>query len=588
MLSRERPAALILVYAAIFAVMAAFTWLTPWCADDFIYSPAPDSSLLDLLAAEKTQYFSWGGRSVAHFLLRALILGAGGVGTMVLPLIFVGSIFFLQILLWGSAWREQTRWWHPLLFFALLWSFTPNFGQAFLWRTGAANYSLTSFFGLLFLVPYRFLLDDPALQLRPLLCACLVVVALCAGWSNETVGPTVFMVACASVIFARARSGRWSRWAVVCCLFCLAGCLFLLLAPGSYQRLMRPDFDAWRAASFMQRVAGFFGFLVRQQWFFLPLSFITGIGLWWAWRGRLRSAPSSPPRERAGHVSPLVVSAVSYVAAQCAMWAFLFSPQPADRALTTASVFFCLSAGGILVARCLPRRVEQVFCACVALYFSVQFLAGGVHFALQHEIVQERARLLAASRSPVLPPYAIQESRYFAPETVVDVDNGPSWVRSSMMKHYGLDSLAIRRQWEDPMLCQQVGKNLITVNRAKRDAVIRLAVKKEADADAADEIQVFYEDVRLSPLAVSRWLLRFVIAPFTHFWRDDTGGENWIVAYSDLNSKVLHAGKNMDIATLHDLPTDIKFFSLGRKNSAKRRFIKADLTACEPGEAYAR
>lgn len=186
------------MYVAILVVMAAFTWLTPWCTDDFSYSPESGSSLLDLLAAEKTQYFSWNGRSVAHFLLRALILGAGGLGTMLLPLVFVGSIFFLQILLWGSAWRERTRWWHPLLFFALLWSFTPNFGQAFLWRTGAANYSLTLFFGLLFLVPYRFLLDNPAPQWRPLFGAGLAAVALCAGWSNETTGPTVLLLACPS------------------------------------------------------------------------------------------------------------------------------------------------------------------------------------------------------------------------------------------------------------------------------------------------------------------------------------------------------------------------------------------------------
>lgn len=107
---RERPAALILAYAAIFAVMAAAQWLTPWSSDDFCYSPKPGSSLLDLLAAEKTQYFTWNGKSVAHFLLRALIVGAGGLGTILLPLVFVGSIFCSQILLWGRAWRERTRW----------------------------------------------------------------------------------------------------------------------------------------------------------------------------------------------------------------------------------------------------------------------------------------------------------------------------------------------------------------------------------------------------------------------------------------------------------------------------------------------
>lgn len=384
MAKRERPAALILAYAAIFAVMAAAQWLTPWSSDDFCYSPKPGSSLLDLLAAEKTQYFTWNGRSVAHFLLRALIVGAGGLGTILLPLVFVGSIFCSQILLWGRAWRERTRWWHPLLFFALLWSFTPDFGEAFFWRTGAANYSLTLFFGLLFLVPYRFLLDNPAPQWRPLFGAGLAAVALCAGWSNETTGPTVLLLACAAVIYARARSGHWSHWAVVCCLFCLAGCLFLLLAPGNYQRLMHPAFDAIRATPLMQRLFEFRVFLVRQQWFFLPLSLITGIGLWWAWRGRLRSASPSATREKTGHVSPPVLAAVFYLAAQCAVWAFLLSPvgpYVGGRALTTASFFFCLAAGGILVARCLPRRMQQLFLACVALYFSMCFLTGGMHFA---------------------------------------------------------------------------------------------------------------------------------------------------------------------------------------------------------------
>lgn len=221
---------------------------------------------------------------------------------------------------------------------------------------------------------------------------------------------------------------------------------------------------------------------------------------------------------------------------------------------------------------------------CCPLFFDV-LPYGRNALRAQHAIVQERAHLLATSRNPVLPPYAPQKSRYFAPEALADAD--VDWVRSPMLEYYGLDSLAVRRQWQSPALCQRVGKNLITVNRSTRDNVLRLTARLETDADAADEILVFYEGAPLSPLAMARWLLRFVPAPLTHFWRDDQGGENWCIAYADLDSRVLHVGKELDIVTAHGLARDIKFFALGRKNSAKRRFIKADLTACEPGEGYA-
>lgn len=585
MLERERPAVLALVYASIFAVMAAFTWLTPWCADDFSYSPKFLPSLLDILAAEKTQYLTWNGRSVAHFLLRVLILGTDGLGTFLLPLLFTGIIFFSLILLWGDAWRERTRWWHPLLLFALIWSFTPAFGQAFLWRTGAANYSLTSFFGLFFLVPYRLLLDTPTLRLRPLQVACVAVVALCAGWSNETVGPTVFMVACASVIQARVRSGCWSRWATLCCFLCLIGCLILLLAPGNYQRLLHPVFDAVRATPFAQRVAGFIFFLAKQQLFFLPLSLITGFGLWRVWKRNSQNRVLSFTREVLG-TAPLAASIVFYAAAQCALGAFLFTPvTPPYRALTTASLFFCISAGGILIAQCLPRRAEHFFYVCVVLYYMANLINAGLIFYYQHEVVQERAHLFMISRSPILPPYYdIHGSRYFAPATLDDAN--VAWVRNAMMRYYNLNSLGIQEIFEESTLCQHVGKEQVTVGSGKRTVMIHLTAREASDLDTIDEIQVYYEGVPLSLREAARWLLHLMIAPFQHFWRDDLVRENWLAAYSDLSSTILQPGKKYSILTLHGRSTDIKFFSIGRKHSSKRLFIKADLTPCEAGDPH--
>lgn len=134
---------------------------SPLTADDFCQMGTVPFNAKKTFLGRWWQYIHFNSRLPAHLLDSFVLLRAEWIHTILSHLAFIGSIFTILILAWGEQWKQHTRWYHPLCTFAILWIFTPAFGQAYLWRTGSANYCYTTFISLLCLVPFRLLLDMP-------------------------------------------------------------------------------------------------------------------------------------------------------------------------------------------------------------------------------------------------------------------------------------------------------------------------------------------------------------------------------------------------------------------------------------------
>ena len=146
---------LILFCLAFFAQMFLCTHWTDLIADDYRYcfSYADDTrieSVAQIFPSMAAHRQSMNGRVVPHFLVQLFLMLPKGIFDAVNALFFVLLIWLLHELAVGRGLPNPVL--ACALFFAL-WAFQPDFGQVFLWLTGAVNYLWCGVFSLLWLLP---------------------------------------------------------------------------------------------------------------------------------------------------------------------------------------------------------------------------------------------------------------------------------------------------------------------------------------------------------------------------------------------------------------------------------------------------
>lgn len=146
---------LVLFCLGFFALMFLCTHWTDLIADDYRYcfSYADDTrieSVAQIFPSIQAHRQSMNGRVVPHFLVQLFLMLPKGIFDAVNALFFVLLIWLLHELAVGRGLTNPVL--ACALFFAL-WAFQPDFGQVFLWLTGAVNYLWCGVFSLLWLLP---------------------------------------------------------------------------------------------------------------------------------------------------------------------------------------------------------------------------------------------------------------------------------------------------------------------------------------------------------------------------------------------------------------------------------------------------
>ncbi|MBD5417119.1 MAG: hypothetical protein HDR50_05570 [Desulfovibrio sp.] len=343
---------------AIFCVMAFFCALTPWVFDDYGYG-AGGTSPADWFLAQLAEHRTWSGKFIGHFMARALLLGPAWLHPVLSPLIFTGLIFCGAVLTLGRAWRERLRAWHLILLAGLVWFALPAFGTVYFWRTGTADYGYGLFFATLFLLPYRFWLDDKGY--RPAFGPWLALGGVLAGWSNENTGMLAVLLTLAATLYRCRAHKKVPLWAAAGIVGALTGWILMMTAPGNALRLAKlgglEKIPAFSQAAFQK----FLVFWASQQVEMLPYVLASLFCVWLLWRKRRLSAAAILP------------GLLFFFMAQACLGAFLFSPSTPYRAMSATFFYLACSTFAFIVAAKLKGRGAKLcFGAfCGALLFSV-------------------------------------------------------------------------------------------------------------------------------------------------------------------------------------------------------------------------
>ncbi len=240
MSAREKRLTL-LTLAAVGAAFYILNVLTPLSADDFsyLYSFADTdrrlriTNLTQLFYSQLNHYVIMNGRTVAHTLAQLYLMWGKGVFNVINTAVFLLLGWAMQALMTGKKGFRL-----PLFLFsvAMLWYFTPLFGEDFLWLTGACTYLHCLLLVLLFLIPFRRACDGDS-RGGALRAALFFPFGILAGWSSENAALAMLVIAACFLIVLRLEHRPMRGWMFTGLAGGLAGFTLLMLAPGQWARV---------------------------------------------------------------------------------------------------------------------------------------------------------------------------------------------------------------------------------------------------------------------------------------------------------------------------------------------------------------
>lgn len=213
--------------------------MTPFMRDDLWYATnlvtgEKTVSLGDIIESQIWHYFNWGGRSINHTLLQA-VLASGEV---------VADIFnILATFILGFVIFKTSRAKNPLTFLlceVLIVAFNASLFFSVLWESGSVNYLYSTSWILLYVMVIIKELDpikENTTKGKAIAkCFWIVPLALIAGWSTENMGPTCFVLTVGAIIFLAIKKKKIPFFLYEGALMTLVGSALLILAPGNFVR----------------------------------------------------------------------------------------------------------------------------------------------------------------------------------------------------------------------------------------------------------------------------------------------------------------------------------------------------------------
>lgn len=241
---QEKKKGLSLFWWGLLAVTLGMVWAVqrkiPFMMDDnwyrtLLYSEEEIHSLGDIISAQVWHYNNWGGRCITHGLLQMIL----PLGELEADAMNLAAMIGLGIMVCAVAGRRSV----PFLVMAVgfFHAMSANWMMSMYWQSGACNYLYITIVILLFLCCYLRLLEEEEKKDFSGIAFWILPLGLCAGWSNENMGPTVWLLT-AGILFARKKEGKAIRpWMLLGNAAALAGSVLLVAAPGNHVRSLETE-----------------------------------------------------------------------------------------------------------------------------------------------------------------------------------------------------------------------------------------------------------------------------------------------------------------------------------------------------------
>ncbi len=423
------------ILAAFYLLMLLLNAITPLISDDYRYcfSFATEeriTSVWQIFPSLVAHYTTQHGRIFVHFFAHLMLL----LGKPLFNVInaAVAALLLLGVYRMANKFTKKD----PLLLLALaamLFLFTPAFGQTMLWLDGACNYLWGCTIIVWLLVPVRDALVEQTGRPSGRALAGLWAASLFMGAVSENLSPAamLFIGLCLLLALKRKRAGAY--WMALCVVLALAGWLTVILAPGT---LARNAFQENPTLSALGRIMIRFQNVVsafQKEQLILSCVYVFLLSM---------ALVLHVPRER------VLVSAFLFIAALAADFVMIFSNYLPTRALMGGAVLI-LAACGMLLSPLLQtahRALLAGACACAVLIALAQAAYVLPVNYTRYRLAEERGQYVAAQRdagSRNVITYTIEgKTPYDVFFDLSDIsDDATYWPNVYYARYYGVDSV---------------------------------------------------------------------------------------------------------------------------------------------------
>ena len=229
----------------------------PFMQDDVwystkLFSDEPVKTIGDVIKAQSWHYQNWGGRSMAHGILQLLLpLGESfcDVANLLTMVILSLAVILVSVNM-SKNYRIDTQTSNPenkgltagtvflylTAVIGMLHGLNADWRMSMYWQSGSANYLYITVFIVLFIYPYIRELTKETLKPLKGITLWIVPLGILAGWSNENMGPTVWLLSVFAIIYSWKKKKPVKTWMFLGSAFSLAGSALCILAPGNFVR----------------------------------------------------------------------------------------------------------------------------------------------------------------------------------------------------------------------------------------------------------------------------------------------------------------------------------------------------------------
>lgn len=418
------------VCLGIFLVMLMCNLWTDLVADDYRYffSYADESrieSIGDIFPSMAAHRYIMNGRVAAHFLVQLFLLLPPIVFKLINSLVFLALIWLIYSIARQGGEHNTLG---LLAIFGCVWVFQPEFGQVFLWLTGAINYLWCAVLCLVFMLPYLDKLLHDREPSKPMRVPFVIFSVLVGAYSENSSVAVIFMVMLIIAVCRFYFKQRISSWMYLSLLAAFAGFMYMMLAPAESVNKSAEFSIPVLLSNFVETGS----FYLR----FWPLIIV------WALLFYLAVKNKAELRLRAASLVLLLGSLAGHFVLTFAMYC-------AGRS-TYIGLILLLCATAILFPPLFGGRYKSILaalcavCAAALLYFGYAGVSDirRTHIALSYNEQLIAECIVSGEKNIQLPrPYA--RTKYSAIEGLnyLSTEDASDWSNVYMALYYGFDSI---------------------------------------------------------------------------------------------------------------------------------------------------